>query len=302
MANTLGSVNGALIIQRALELAFLKYPGMRMISLGMRDLDGEVDEALLNQSVITRTRSVATVGNFGDAATNVTTVDVPVVLSAAKQILHTFSTTDYNSTNRNLIEEQAEPIAVAISQWIVGQAGALWTIANGYRHTVVANAWGYVNTDLVMKASLDTNGVPDMARFFAYNSAVEVARLADPLIVAALNNPSNGDAIRLGRLPQVAGLAQAPFYGIPGNGINLVGAAGTPDATVYAARAPKNPEDVFPGPKFPGTTGFVEDPNSGFRLLVQQWIGTDNSLNNRFGWLEGYAKGNTNNLTLLTTA
>lgn len=304
MANSLGSLSGTLIIQRALRLTFLKFPALNILSLGFRNLDGQVDDANLNQEVVTRTRQVATVTAFGSAASAVTTTDVPVTLTNIQQVLQNFTTSDYNSTNRDLIEEQAEPMAVGIAQHIVQSASAFWTPANYpvISKLVVASGWGYVNTDLQLKSKLDLAGVPDMGeRFFAYNSPVETSRLGDPLIVSALNNPSNGDAIKMGKLPQVAGLRQAPFYGIPANGSNLVGVAGTPDATAYAARAPKNPEELLPGAKFPGVIGYVEDPVTGFRVMVNQWIDTQLGLNNRIVWIEGYAVGNPNNLALLTT-
>jgi hypothetical protein len=305
MSNSLGSLSGVLILQRALRLTFLKFPALNILSLGFRELDGAVDNALLNQQVVTRTRQVASVTSFGSAASAVTTTDVPVTLTNIQQVLQNFTTSDYNSTNRDLIEEQAEPIAVGIAQHIVASAAAFWTPTNYpvISKLIVASGWGYVNTDLALKAKLEVAGVPDMGdRFFAYNSPVETARLADPLIVSALNNPANQFAIRDGKLPQVAGLRQAPFYGIPSNSVNLVGVAGTPDATAYAARAPKNPEELLPGARFPGVLGYVTDPVTGFRVMVNQWIDTQLGLNNRIVWIEGYAVGNPNNLALLTTA
>ncbi len=224
-------------------------------------------------------------------------------------MLVSFTTSQYNSTDRNLIAEQAEPIAISLAKYITAQASSLWTIGNyaTIAKLVLASGWGYANTDLVLKGKLDTAAVPDLGdRFFAYNSAIEVARLDDPLIVAALNNPANEEAIKTGRLPQVAGLRQAPYYGINADsgGLTVIGAAGTPDATCYAMRAPKDPEEVFgpDGPKFPGVLGYITEPISGCRVMVEQWIDTELGLNTRLHWLEGYAVGNANNLVLLTNA
>jgi hypothetical protein len=306
MANALGTLNGALILQEALRLTFVKFPPLKTIALGFRELNGKVDDALLNQTVYTRTRVVPTPQPWGSAANNADTTDVPCTLTAQTQLMFTFTTTDYNSTNRNLIAEQAEPIAIGLAKYIISKAGSLWTIGNynTIAKLVLASGWDYDNTDLVLKGKLDTAGVPDMDRFFAYNSPIEIARLQDQFIVANLYNTANALAIRDGKLPTVAGLAQAPYYNINADsgGLTVIGAAGTPDATVYAARAPKDPESIMPGVRFPGVTSFIEDPLTGFRCMAQQWIGTDNSCNTRLAWLEGYAVGNTNNLVLLTNA
>jgi hypothetical protein len=79
-----------------------------------------------------------------------------------------------------------------------------------------------------------------------------------------------------------------------------LGFAGTPDSTIYLARAMRNPAELAPNLAFPGVIGYVQDPVTGFQVLVNQWIDPSTlNVNNRICWLEGYAKGNANNGLLL---
>lgn len=301
--NSLGTLSGELILQRALTLCFLKRPALAMISMGFKELDGRVENALLGQNVKTRLRTEATVNDFGTGPSAVTTSDVTISLTGKKEIHHRFSLAEVNQTDRNLIDEQAEPIAVALANHIIDSVAALWTNANYSNKATVASAWSYVNTVLALKGKLDVAKCPDSNRFFTMSSAVELALLDDSLIVAALNNPMNANAIATGKLPATAGLQLAPYYALPDNSENLVGFAGTPDASAYAARAPKNPEEALPGAKFPGILNYVEDPRTGFRVMVNQWIDPDTlDINNRLVWFEGYAVGNPANGCRLVTA
>jgi len=388
MSNTLGTLAGTLVIQRALELTYTKFPALAMISMGFRDLDGRVSQMNLNQVATSRLRSIPTVADFGAAAAGVTSTDVNVTLSGHKQVFHSFTAAEISSTDRNLVDEAAEPMAIAIAQHILASVSALWTSRNFTGTPVtVASGWTYANTLVALRKALSAAGVTEGRRFGVLNADVYSKLLEDTTIVAALNNPSNGDAIREGRLPRVAGLALDEYVSLPSNngsaitlatsaaaddiidtaaahgliagdrvtfpaltggtGLtaasviyyviaanlgsttfqvsataggtainftaditagtvqlaeNLIGFAGSPDSTIYVARPPKNPEEVLAGAKFPGTIGYVTDPVTGFSVMVNQWIGTDLSVNNRLVWLEGFAKGNGNNGARLISA
>ncbi|HEX2101309.1 MAG TPA: hypothetical protein VHF69_11620, partial [Candidatus Synoicihabitans sp.] len=131
------------------------------------------------------------------------------------------------------------------------------------------------------------------------NSELNGALLADPLIVAYLNNPANQDAIRNGELPElVAGLRFAKYPAMATTDSNLVGFSGTPDALLYMARAPKTPDEVFAGAasRAPFSWSVIIEPNTGFAVMVQQWVETDLSIHTRLVWLDGYSIGNRTNL------
>lgn len=300
MANALGTLAGALILQEALSLVFTKRPLLRQISYGFMDPNGQTT-AKFNQTVNTRIKTVATVNNFGTGATDRADTDVPVTLSAFKEIHHAFTPQETSATDRDLVVESAEPIAVALANHMVDAIAALWIAANFTNSSTVASGWTYTNTLLVLRKALNGRGVPDMGRFFVFNADVGAALLADSLIVAALNNPANGEAIRTGKLPEVAGMGLDEYPSLPTTG-NMVGFAGTPDSTVYASRAPVNPEELLPNAQFPGVIGYVTEPKTGLTVMVNQWIGTDLKVNNRIVWMYGVAKGQVTNGQILKTA
>lgn len=302
--NALGTLSGSLIIQEALDIVFNQLPDLNFIAMGFRNLDGRVDNALLGQSVISRIQVPYSVQNFTDEPQDVTDSDVTVALTARKKIEVRFTPTQYNSTDRDLLREAAKPIVLGLIQYVIAAQAALWLNANYENKVIVAAAWDYDNTLRALKKSLDDRGVLDVGeRFLVPGSAVYDSLLADDRVVAAFNNPANGEAIKTGKLPMLLGLAVKQYNQLPGNGENLVAVAGTPDSSVYVARAPKNPEDMAAGLKFPGVLNYVEEPRTGFRCMVVQYIEPDTeNVHTRLSWLEGRAVGNPNNLTRLVTA
>lgn len=291
MPNTLGTLVGTLILTRALELVFTKRPILKNISLGLTDLDGKAEALVLGQTAITRVKSIPAVTDFDSNAEGFVTTDVPVVLSEEKKLHLTFTREELNSTNRDLIEEAAEPIAVGIANHFVDEIAELWTPANFPNETVVGSGWTYSNTLLALRAALNGRGVSEMRRFLVHSTGVGTALLGDSMVVAALNNPANGNAIERGELPRVAGFGLEEYPAIPSDD-NLVGFAGTPDSTILAVRPHKNPEDAIGGLRFPGNFGYITEPKSGLTLAVSQWIDANSlDVNTRLSWLQGKAKG-----------
>lgn len=304
MANSLGTLSGALILQEALDLTFAKRPALGLISKGFRELDGSVDNALMGQNVVTRIKSLQAVNNFGTGAGNVTDTDVTVTLSNMKEIHVAFTAAQINSTNRDLIREVAEPIAVTLGNYIIDSVATLWNTTNFSKHvsTTYTRAGLTLPLAQLMDGTSDANAIPQENRFAVLNGTPYYGLLNDPLIVAAFNNPANLEAIRTGKLPEVDGIMLDKYPTLGAASISRYGFAGTPDSTVYAARAPKNPTEIIANLTFPGIFDYVEAQN-GFRVAVQQWIDPQTlAVNNRLVWLDGYAVGNPNNGVVLTSA
>jgi hypothetical protein len=153
-----------------------------------------------------------------------------------------------------------------------------------------------------LRNALSTRGVPDAGRFAVYNSTVYGTLLADPYIVAALNNPANGDAIKNGKLPMVDGMSSDEYPALP-TADSLLGFAGSPDSTVYASRAHKDPREILPNAPFPGNFGIVTEPKSGLSVAVTEWIDAPTlNANVRLSWFYGVAVGNANNGQILNSA
>lgn len=313
-ANSLGTVSSSLIIQEALDLVFTERPLLNSISLNMRELDGRVENAKKGQALVTRLKTVPVVGTFGDAAAAHTTTDVSVTMSTFAQVLHTFTAAETSSTDRDYIREVAQPIAVAIGNNFVDTISALWTIANFPTRTqadAVANGatvsktikgagWDY-NHLITVGTVLDKAGVPSHNRFYVGNADVYGSLLTDLRIVAELNNARNGGAIESGRLPMVSGFGIAKYPALPTTG-NLVAFGGTPDSTAFAVRPPVDPETILKGAKFPGNSTYIQEPKSGLTVRLDEWIGTDLTVNIRVCWLQGAGVGNPNNGQLIVSA
>jgi hypothetical protein len=311
--NTLGTLATATIVMEALDLVFTKRPFLKNISMGFTDKNGS-PIAAYNQQVITRTLGLPTVGNFGDADSATADVDVPVTLNNFKQLSYTFTPTEYSGTNRDLIRERAEPMAVALGNYMVDAVAGLWTVANfpvrtgadavannaTNNITVLGAGWDYAHL-LTVRAALAKAGVPDYRRFYVGSADVYASMLSDLRIVSALNNPDNQSAIMKGELPRVSGMAIEEYPNLTtAAGANLVGAAGTPDSTVYAARVPRDPRELLPGLPIPGNMGVVTHPKTGLSVMVLEYITMSSlAVTTKLVWMYGVAKGNVNNLQLV---
>lgn len=306
--NSLGTVQGALIIQRALQMALTKYPVLRLFAMGFQELDGSVQQATLGQTVYSRIRSGMTVGNFGDAPNALSMTDVPGMLRNFRQLHVAFTPAEYNATNLSLVDQAAEPLADAIARGIV-RSVATSVCRSNFKTTVnsvapylsVASAWDYSNTVIEMMEMANDRGIPrNSQRYFLVNSAVNASLLQDELIVAEKNNPANMLAIQNGRLPMVSGFQFDDFPQLPNTDGNLIGFAGVPDALLYVARAPKDPTAILGAGTFPGVINTITEPNSGFSVMVLQYV-TPGSLvaNTVLLWLDGISVGNPGNLIRL---
>lgn len=312
MPNTLGTLSGTIVIQKALELTFQRFPELSLFARGFKDYDGRVSQAQLNQTVVSRILVPSTVSTFGTAASDFNATDVPGKLRNFRQIYHAFTAGEVNATDRNLIEEAAMPMATGLAIAITNSVAAQVNRSNFGRtvngqagHIAVSSAWGYANTLVPLRTGLKKRGAPQQGRYFVANADVDGSLMTDPLVVAALNNPANGLAIQKGELPEItSGLRYGSFDGLAtGPDGNLLGFAGTPDALLYMARAPKTPDEVFSeaAARAPFVYGIVTEPMTGFSVMVQQWIGTDLQVHTRLAWLDGLEKGNDTNLIRLVS-
>lgn len=305
--NSPGTLAGEIIIRRALQLTFTKFPRLALIATGFKELDGTVESAQLGQTVRSRKRTIPSVGNFGDAAAAYSATDITGVLSNFAQVRHKFTPEEVNSTDRNLIEEAAEGMAVAVAKEILRRQAALVCVAN-FNDTVnsqapyltVASGWSRANTILPLQKMANERGMPEFGRFFLFNSDVNASLLADETIIAEYKNPSNQQAILTGKLPRVSDFSLDCYPQLPNTDGNLLGFAGVNDALMYVARAPKNPAALIPGLPNPSLMALVVDSNSGFACIVQQWFDAETwEVDTRIVWLDGMAVGNTTNLVRL---
>jgi hypothetical protein len=325
MPNNLGTLQpAALILQRALTLCFTRFPQLRLICKGFKELDGSVVAMGLGQDAYTRKLGESAVGNFGDSASGFTMTDVPIKLRNFPQIYHKFTVEEINqSGSLNLLDQVALPVGLKLAQTIVSRVGAF--VTNAHFNTTknsqapyleVASGWTRANTILPMQRMCNERGVPenmsiptingalamDSNRFFIVNSTVNAALLEDQMVVSEMNAESNRGAIRDGRLPMISGFDFFAYPQMPNTDGNLIGFAGCADALGYVARAPKTPWDLMPDLPKTALMQVVQDPMTGFQVLIiiEGQVG-DLSVHMRVIWLDGMAPVNTDNLVRLVS-
>jgi hypothetical protein len=290
MSNQLGTLNSALILQEALRLVFTQRPLLSAITKNMDTMG-----ALQNQTVITRLKTVPPAVNADDAAPDFITTDVPVVLNKSRKVHARFTAAQLNSTNRNLLQEAAEPLARSMANDIIDSVAALWTTAN-FTNETVSNAPDY-STMLELRKAITSRGVHG-TRYMAVNPATYEALLLDPRANRFYKSflPPGTDPIENGELNQVAGFAQIFEYPAIPSDNHMTGFAFTDEATVLAIRPPLDPREAFPNGQvpFPGTFEIVTDPVTGLSVAAVEYIEADTlACNVQMRYIYGVAKGNT---------
>lgn len=286
MANDLSTLSSALIIQRSLEMVFIRYPMLKKLSL---DLSNE--EADYNIAITSRYQAIATVNNFGTGATDRADTAVTVTMSNFKEVHHAFTPQEYSGTKRNLVDESALPIAEAIGQTLFSavagntspSVAGIWTQSNFSSES--AGGFGGANasapdtsySDVVdQREALNLLGVSSANRFMVVNSKVYSSLLKDSTVIEKQKNNQADATIANGVLTGIAGFDIYEWPNLPLTGSSVtnakVGFCGTPQSTVFAGRVPRDPRQVLPNAPFPGNIGVVTDPGSGLSVMVNEWI------------------------------
>ena len=287
MSNTLGTLNSALILQTALSLVFTKRPLLQAISKDLSPMG-----AKQNQTILTRLKSIPAVVNDDQTLPSFTTSDVPVTLDHVKRVGATFTSAELNSTSRNLIEELAEPIAIAMANSIVDSVAALWTSGNFSNYTLDATP-GY-NTLVELRKAFIDRGI-NGNRYLSVNAATYAALLEDPLITRPNRFMSVGtDIIQTSEIAGVAGFSNIFEYPATPTTNYMTGFACTPEAVVLASRAPQDPREAFGGNiPFPGNFEVLTDPMTGFSAAAVEFINPLTlDVTVYLKWIYGVAVGN----------
>lgn len=293
MPNTLGTLSGTIVLQTALELAFKKFPLLNALAL---DLSPAIVK--FGVAVYSRILAVPPVQNFGAAPDVLTMTDVPVTIDQFKQVLFSLTPQELAGTSRDLVMEQAEPIAVAIAGHMTAAMAALWTIANYPNNPVTA---AVVDSDygtiVAARKSLNLSGAPSTGRYLVVNAAVYEKLLLDPTVVSSFRQAPQGEPIVDGVIRGVAGFEGIYEYpDLPTTG-NMTGFAGCRSSGVYAGRTPEADPALFPG-----SLRTVSEPSSGLSVLFSEWMDTALVRYCRAAWMYGVAKGDAKQGVILKSA
>lgn len=282
-ANVLGEVVGNIISQRTLSLLVSRRPMLRGVVTDFSD-----DRAVKGQTIYTRTVGLPTVQDFGGTVSETAVTDYPVTLSAHKEVKYGFTPAEYLTTNRNLVEEHAQAMAVALGNHLVDTVAALVTDAFTSETTGAAGDKDLSAITTAAKA-LNSAGVPDMDRSMWINPTFAEALENDELMLEYVNGNM---AEAYGHWQNVKGFRDVWEYpALPANSVNLIGFAFHKNALLLATRVATDAE-ALAGTGYPGTLRVVMDPVTGFSVLSDRWIdGGTRKINTRLDVLYGVARG-----------
>lgn len=289
-ANSLATLSGELVVQRALTLLKLSFPVLSAISTDFSDVG-----ANFNQTVNTRLKVLPGVSNYvagtGYTAANATTTDVPVVINAHKGVPITFNANELASTNRDLFGEQAEGAHYALGKTLVDALYALITVAN-FANETISTLNDFSRTKVSSLATdLFTRGVPEMGRFLLLAPTFFDKLSSDSSIVsyAAFQRP---ELITEYMLPKVSGMQPYHAANLP-TAETLVGFGGTADTLALATRVPSDFAQVLPGANGGGSVSVVTNPDTGISVQLVQYVDYAKAESTwRIAIMFGVAKGN----------
>lgn len=268
-ANSLGTLTGELVTQRALTLLKLNFPVLSRIST-----DFSAERAAFDQTVKTRIRSVPQATDYhpvnGYTTSDASTTDVPVTINAHKAVQISYNANELASTERDLFGEQAEGCQYALGKSMVDALYAVITAAN-FTHATTKALSGFGRADMTaMAKALYDRGVPGMGRFALLNSAYFEKLQSDATIVslAAYQKP---EVITQYTLPPIAGFDVIQAVNLPTAG-NLTGFAGTPDTLALATRLPNDYSAALPGASGGGVVSTVTNPDTGISVMLVQYV------------------------------
>ena len=296
MANTLGTLNAALIAQRGLELLVSDYPVIGQI---VSDFSNE--DVKYNQTITTRIPSVGSVQDYdttnGYVATGVNTTDVSVTLNKFKHASFELNDAEFSATNRNLVEDYAMAFSSAIGQQIMSDISALFVSGN-YSNATTQAVSGATRKTVIVAPNTALNKRNVMKnRFGIFNSDLYGQLLTDDSLV---DLTFKGVGIAETQLPVVHGVAFSEYSNLPTTA-NLIGVIGAKDAIVFASRVPS--DAGFADLPAVGRISVVTEPKSGLSIQVREsYSMTKGSRQVTYCLIYGAAKGNSASLQRIISA
>jgi hypothetical protein len=301
-ANTMGTVSGTLVTQRALDLLKITFPALNRISTNLtsQQFDPTTVGAKMSQTITTRLVAVPTVGSYhadnGYVSAAAVVTDVPVTIDAHRFIQVDFNASEQASTHRLLFGEQEEAMHYAIGKDLMDALYALITVAN-FTETPTTEAkvdfdrGSVIDVGVAMQSGSAGRNANTGTRTLLLSSEYYGELAKDTVVVSNLNNAAAGKAIASGVLPMVHGFLPIEAPNLPTTG-NLVGFGLRADALALATAVPS---EYANQPGLPATAlqQIVTNPDTG--LSVQLTMFVNHQLGKtymRLAWLRGVAVGN----------
>src|SRR5690606_13212154 len=137
----------------------------------------------------------------GYAKSDITVTDIPVVINKHKAVTVELNVENMGSTNRDLLDEQALPMAYALGEDMVGALYALITAGNYANSTAQAESGFARPTVIKLGKELTKPKAPRFKRSLLLNADYYAKLAEDATVVAVLNNPDAARSISTGKLP-----------------------------------------------------------------------------------------------------
>ena len=301
-SNSLGTLTGNLIAQRALDLLRVKFP-----ILGRVTKDYSNESAKMNQTIDTRVIGSPSVGTYdpsvGFVPSAAADTDVPVTISQHAYCQIQYNANELASTNRDLFGETAGAVAYAMGLNFVTALYALITTGNfslvAQKTVQAVSGFGRPTVKLAAKA-MNIRGVESEGRTLLLNSDYYNQLGEDPAILslAAFQRP---EIIEQNVLGQVAGFETFEAVNLPTTS-NLTGFGLSPSALILAARIPLDYATAQVGSNY-GNVATITEPNSGLSMMLTQYVNHDTGTSNyRVSSMFGVAVGDSRRGQLIVSA
>jgi hypothetical protein len=289
-ANTLGTVTGTLVTQRALDLLKYQFPMLTRITT-----DFSTENAALNQAIVTRTLSAPAIGTYhvdnGYVSAAKVDADITVTIDSHKFAQYEFTANDLASTRRLLFGESEPTLHYTLGKDLVDALYALITATYTSKVTEAAVDVDRATLIELGRVMTVTNKMPPFGRTLLLNSTAYAKLCEDTVIVSNLYNGGAGAAITKGVLPEIHGLTPIEAPNLPST-TNLQGFGFTRGALCLATRLPNDYATAVPGANGGGVTTVVTNPDTGFSVQKVEFI--DHYLGRsyiRLAWMYGVARG-----------
>jgi hypothetical protein len=300
-SNTPGTLSGAIVTQRTLELLTLEQPSIAALATDFSD-----ESAVLNQQITTRIVGIPGTTAYntttGYATENTVMTDVPVTIDSHKSCQVAFGAEELAGTSRRLFDELAPAMAYALGKDIIDDALANITAAN-FTNAPTVQALIDFNRATVIAAggALGDRGVPTSNRTLLLTGSYYDKLFSDDTIVLLAANQRQ-DLVTGSRMIPLHDFNVMRAPTLPATN-NLVGFGFHKCALVVAARVPSDYASALPGATGGGTSQVIMNPQSGLSVHLVQFV--DHLLGKAFvrlAFMFGSAKGQINAGQRLTSS
>lgn len=268
-SNSLGTVAGELITQRALELLVARFPVLTSIAT-----DYSSESGVLGQIVKTRTVVPPGVRTYvpadGYVSSDAETVDVEFTLNQHKYVQVGFGVEELGATNRRLFDEQSEALMVGLGDDLAAALFAKITPANYSNAITVAQVDFSRATMVEIARRMTARKVPSVNRF-ALLSASYHAQLAIDETIVKIGIHQDKTIVTGTTLPPVSGIILHEVPMLPTTN-KLQGFAAHPAALSIGVRPARDYASALPGGANDGAVSVVKEHRTGLSCAVVRFV------------------------------